>query len=739
MRIKLAVTLLTLLLVLSFTKVQSQSWSPHANGNDLFFDGGKVGIGFLDPNYKLDVNGTGRFKGSVQLETNHALGFEADGIYGAHHWISYNDGSGNFNLKIGNKYSGGLHKITENGTAFWHTWHQGSDFYKLEISQEGGLAGETATWTEVFRMYNDKVVFNEDSNNIDFRIESNGNSAMFFLDGGTNRIGIGEGTPTTPLHLTYADNTTSTTASGSGVQGYGLQIENTSTSDDSFSQLYLRAGTSDQYIRNIYEGVTNTGRMGFFVDNTNDIKEALSIANDGNVGIGTTSPDSKFMVHNEDLADPSYFKVNIADGSKQLELLNTTDNSSSDLTTIMSLVNKRKAGSTSNGGASIITLDYDAENLFSPSQLNSSTMIFRNDDLYSAYLAFYNNNSDFSTFNMSKLIDVNASQAFVRMDLSTQHADHFRWDFDGAEKMRINSVGNVGIGTTSPGSKLDVQIGASDTGGILLTSPDNTIAALQDSNGAGEDGILDLYSSGTIKVRIAGSSNVDSYIDAGNMGIGTTSPNRKLTVDAGHAATHARFVGTYTGIQGIQVERSGGDNIRLVTNYTNYGGGLESSSALRFAVNGNGINSPSMYVKTDGNVGIGTTSPTEKLSVNGTIRSKEVKVEASPWPDYVFEDDYNLRSLEEIEKFIQANNHLPEIPSAKEIEENGVKLGKMNALLLKKIEELTLHTIQQSKEIRDLKSSNDRLQIENDELSKQFNEELTALLQRIENLEKNSK
>ncbi len=115
---------------------------------------------------------------------------------------------------------------------------------------------------------------------------------------------------------------------------------------------------------------------------------------------------------------------------------------------------------------------------------------------------------------------------------------------------------------------------------------------------------------------------------------------------------------------------------------------------------GTGTNSlvERMRIDASGNIGIGTASPTHRLEVNGTIRSKEVKVEATGWPDYVFESDYNLRSLEETEAYIKANKHLPEIPSAKEMEANGVQLGEMNMLLLKKIEELTLYVIELKKE-----------------------------------------
>ncbi len=422
--------------------------------------------------------------------------------------------------------------------------------------------------------------------------------------------------------------------------------------------------------------------------------ELFTIKSDGNVGIGNPSPSEKldvvgdYMIFQDDssvgsiLFDTKDGGIELTDGENHMSYIDFRgmDNSTSE-TDFKGRILYNDGHATAYSGT---------KGLFFQAGGGGYGMSLTE-----------GGNVGIGTFQPGHKLDVagtiNATQVLVNGNPVSTGTTY--WNGTGGDISFSN--GNVGIGTSSPGDRFEVQIGASDTGGVLLTSPDNTIATLQDSNGAGEDGILDLYSSGTINVRIAGSSGVDSYINAGNVGIGTTSPNRKLTVDAGHAATHARFVGTYTGIQGIQVERSGGDNIRLVTNYTNYGGGLESSSALRFAVNGDGINSPAMYVKTDGNVGIGTTSPTERLSVNGTIRSKEVKVEASPWPDYVFEDDYNLRSLEEIEKFIQANNHLPEVPSAKEVEENGVELGKMNALLLKKIEELTLHTIRQQKRLNE--------------------------------------
>ncbi|WP_333888895.1 hypothetical protein [Sphingobacterium siyangense] len=104
-----------------------------------------------------------------------------------------------------------------------------------------------------------------------------------------------------------------------------------------------------------------------------------------------------------------------------------------------------------------------------------------------------------------------------------------------------------------------------------------------------------------------------------------------------------------------------------------------------------------------GRVGIGTANPQADLTVNGNILAKEIKVKTDiSVPDYVFEPEYKLKTLEEIEKYISINKHLPEIPSAKKITVDGMDLAEMNLLLLKKIEEMTLHLIEKDKIIREV-------------------------------------
>ncbi|UPZ15697.1 pyocin knob domain-containing protein [Flavobacterium humidisoli] len=130
---------------------------------------------------------------------------------------------------------------------------------------------------------------------------------------------------------------------------------------------------------------------------------------------------------------------------------------------------------------------------------------------------------------------------------------------------------------------------------------------------------------------------------------------------------------------------------------------------IRFSASGNSfINS--------GNVGIGTKNPQNKLDVNGTIHSKEVKVDMFgwDWPDYVFKKEYHLPTLLEVEKHINEKGHLENIPSEKEVIKNGLNLGEMDAKLLQKIEELTLYVIDLNKK---LEEQNEELELMKKELA----------------------
>jgi hypothetical protein len=112
---------------------------------------------------------------------------------------------------------------------------------------------------------------------------------------------------------------------------------------------------------------------------------------------------------------------------------------------------------------------------------------------------------------------------------------------------------------------------------------------------------------------------------------------------------------------------------------------------------------PQMTLTNLGNLGIGTTNPQYKLAVEGAIGARDIIVTNAPWSDYVFRPDYQLRPLSEVNAFIQAHRHLPDMPSEAEVKEQGVSVSEMQAKLLAKIEELTLHLIRQEKENGELR------------------------------------
>lgn len=133
--------------------------------------------------------------------------------------------------------------------------------------------------------------------------------------------------------------------------------------------------------------------------------------------------------------------------------------------------------------------------------------------------------------------------------------------------------------------------------------------------------------------------------------------------------------------------------------------------------NGNFVHTPDFTIRQNGNVGIGSIYPDAKLMVAGDIHASEVRLDLNGTvpPDYVFKDDYHLKSLKEVEGHINEKGHLPNIPSAKEMEEEGVNLKEMNLKLLEKIEELTLYLIElkkenelQQQEINGLKRRNEK-------------------------------
>ncbi|RPH32184.1 MAG: hypothetical protein EHM93_10210 [Bacteroidales bacterium] len=342
----------------------------------------------------------------------------------------------------------------------------------------------------------------------------------------------------------------------------------------------------------------------------------------------------------------------------------------------------------------------------------------------------------------------------------TLHGDEFRvskGDYQDA-KLIVNSSGNVGIGTTAPSARLHVANAYDFNGNMIAAILGNgynhwtnfgglTAGRIRGSN----EGYLVLESNPNgsgdknLYLNHSSSGNVLMANGGGNVGIGTATPVAKLDVngsvvfagssftsnatDWGIYQTNANAknyfngnvgIGTTTPAASLDVVRrslgqlakfsehsdlvaaNGESYISVGYSPINLGYHYVAGDSYGFIEMNGG--SRAIVIKKNGNVGIGTTNPLYKLAVEGTIAAREVKVTAESWADFVFRPTYKLRTLGEVEQFIKTNSHLPEIPSAAEVKENGVSLGEMNAKLLQKVEELTLYMIELQKQVDELKA-----------------------------------
>ena len=275
--------------------------------------------------------------------------------------------------------------------------------------------------------------------------------------------------------------------------------------------------------------------------------------------------------------------------------------------------------------------------------------------------------------------------------LSTYTTADLSLQTNGSSRLTIlNSSGNVGIGTVSPAEKLHINgsiRGNAQGSGMIRVSTGHGYVDVGPRNESWShfetdrdkfyfnkplyvNGSIDSYNTNHLVLRTADTERLTILNGSGNVGIGTSSPAYKLDVNGSINASSLYLNGSPFTVD-LQWTTSGAD----------------------------------VYYD-EGNVGIGTSlssNPNDyKLAVNGNIGAHQVRVEqtSATWPDYVFDEGYELPSLAEVEAFIIRNKRLKDIPSAEEVKETGHDLGSMDAALLKKIEELTLYVLQQERRLK---------------------------------------
>lgn len=321
--------------------------------------------------------------------------------------------------------------------------------------------------------------------------------------------------------------------------------------------------------------------------------------------------------------------------------------------------------------------------------------------------------------------------------------------------VQTSSNNHIGIGTNTPEGILDINANSNipiirGNGGYIPTG----LRFIDDSyTQAGQVKEWSIWKGNTFNKGLSfmrydavnrcagGICDIPLFLaDNGNVGINTSSPHEKLSIHGKHIGSAILLHSdndadlmlwasepglTYTGVgignnirnyaNGVSMERinasKGGSYIRLLDNEINFN-----------LVSNTGYKQQSLTLHSNGNA-----------SLQGKFEAKEIKVTLTPTADFVFDENYDLPKLEEVERYIKEKKHLPEIASANVMEKEGVNVGEFQIKLLQKVEELTLYSIEQNKQLKSQSERIQQLQKENNVLKLQSEEinELKKIVQQL--------
>lgn len=575
---------------------------------------GNVGIGTTSPGYKLHVVGDTRIEGNLTINGT-VTQIDTDTLT-TEQWLVTNDGTGPA-VVINQKGTQPVVDIQDDGTSVLYI-EDGGDVGIGTTSPGAKLEVNSSDTLPIIRArYNASYYTDYDSNGIqfvgtgqNFNITDNGNSVLYLKSGGN--VGIGTTSPTSPLHISSSTNKT-------------ISLDFSTVGDGTFTWASFQQAGAEKF--RVWGG-TASGNTYLSFYNTQNSTHQLILASNGNVGIGTTSPSTKLDV----IGVGAFGTMTSSRGSYSngLSLQNNTGEATS-LFLWQSGVASAHIGSPANSTSLHIVNSYNTGLITDPNSIvltntgnvgiGTTTPLAKLDveGAQSNFVARFSNSTTTGYAPGSIILEAGQSAARgqgiyhyntpadeswftgVPYDVYSKKwivANNYATTFDpnvaqlSYALMTIDSdTGNVGIGTTSPTAKLHVDNSSAD-------------AVIRISKGASTIGNIDLVNEGNrFSIQDDGARRL--VIDtSGNVGIGTTSPNAKLAIKDGSNADLEFF------------SESSGTALQSFNRTTSTWG------YLRFLAGGG----EQMRIHTNGNVGIGTTSPSSsyKLDVAGAIRTTVV-------------------------------------------------------------------------------------------------------------------
>jgi hypothetical protein len=528
------------------------------------------------------------------------------------------------------------------------------------------------------------------------------NNADFLINGANGKVGIGVPNPLGLLHIGDAT-------------GSGVVLNNRISSVVSQIPAQLAwgestIGTAGDLIVSPRTDISSSVR--FFTNNGTNINERFRILGNGNVGIGTDAPSAKLEV-----------KSGVTDNSglKLTNLLSTSPSASTTLNP--TAVNGKALSVDATGNVVLVPVLNTAtaastNSIFIPGYPDGYTFVNEPEEIDKCYLLSVGGGTDktkgtfrfedyiLNTFTpqgpVSKLtlsdrtnkirfqhyLKGNGYSHFILNDKNANN--YFKVDEDGNDNFTMTMPkpnSKVGIGTETPTATLDVIGNVKANQAIFSTSqPDgSTFASARDRNDK--------------CIALALGKSIGTGIGYENTRMFNFWDFPQSNIDAKSSVFFGIEDRNDQGRFRMSAETGGATNFQVLNKL--------QQDIFKVSEDGND-NVFFQLPKPNSSMGIGTdkfTDGTEtyRLSVNGSVRATKVKVYTT-WADYVFNKEYNLRSLQELEAFIEQNGHLPNVPSAQEVAQKGLDLGDMSRIQQEKIEELTLYLIQQNKEIQELKA-----------------------------------